>query len=179
MPYASLAVSWGERDPAGGSAGGGVVLVSVRGTFVGVVSGRGDFSLPFLVGVGFGVGSGVEREEAGVGEGEESAFSQPVSEGSGVGFAARGEPEVDLVTSQITAKAMIANTAVNRITFRQSNDRRRSGCQSDECSESCLEEPLPRREDPACPSGKSEARHDIGPNIRLTVIYLEGKGLGN
>jgi hypothetical protein len=176
MPYASLAVSWGERDPAGGSAGGGVVLVSLRGLsgfFAGAASGRGDPPLPLPV--GFGVGAGVEREEAGVGEGEEGAFSQPVSEGSGVGFAARDEPEGALVASQNAATAMIAKTAVNRITFRQSNDRRRSGCQSDACSESCLEEPLPRPEDPACPSGKSDARHDIGPNIRLTVIYWEGK----
>lgn len=188
MPYASLTVSWGGRDAAGESVPGEGVSVSVRGFSVRdfsvggfsvrVASGRGE-DLPLFAGFGVEPGVGDEKDGVGEGEGEETAFSQPASEESGVGFAARDGPEGSLVASQNAEAAMIAKTAVNRMTFRQSNDGRRSGCQSDPCSESCLEEALPRPEDPACPSGKSDARHDIGPNIRLTVIYWEGKGLSN
>lgn len=189
MPYASLTVSWGVRGLAGGAVDGAVdglvgrlAGAEVPGLSAGVGSGRGEDRSASLL-AGFGVVRGIdgegEREGDGVGEGEETAFSQPASEESVVGAAARGGPEEALVASQKAEATMIAKTAVNRMTFRQSNDGRRSGCQSDACSESRPREALPRPEGPACPSGKSDVRHDIGPNIRLTVIYWEGKGPSN
>ncbi|GAA3002178.1 hypothetical protein GCM10017559_24220 [Streptosporangium longisporum] len=196
-----MEVSWGRPDPAGASADAGEVGVPARGLIDVValgreeasgrrdvsgreeVLGRGDDlsvpSAPSVPSPGLGVDFRAERDGDDVGEGEETAPPQSPPERSGVGFAARDGPEGDLVASQSAEVAMIVKTTVNRMTFRQSNDSSRSGCQSDACSESRPGEALPRPKDPACPSGKSDARHDIGPNIRLTVIYWEGKGPSN
>jgi hypothetical protein len=173
MPYASLAVSCGALDRAGASldwtgasTGGGGTATLASG-----------FSVREGLGLGEGFGvllfAGFEAEGVGVDDG--AGLPQSVVGGL-IGFAARDGPAGILMASQNAAPAMIAKITPNRMTFRQSNAaRRRSGCHSDTCSEPCLAEASPRLVGPACPSGKSDARHDIGPNIRLTVIYWEGK----
>jgi hypothetical protein len=176
MPYASLTVSCGEPDRAGDSADGGA---SATGGGTGTLAFGFSVREALGLGEGFGVPLPADFEAEGVGVGVEGGgadLSPSVGEGV-VGFAARDDSVGIFTASQNAAPAMIAKTAPNRMTFRQSNaTRRRSGCHSDACSEPCLAEASPRPEGLACPSGKSDARHDIGPNIRLTVIYWEGKG---